>query len=64
MCGTSNAIANAVYACCGIISDFSCNKRAREHSKHKGVALDPSLYRVVKHGILILFCLEILFRSL
>jgi hypothetical protein len=63
MCGTSNPIANAVYAYCRT-SDFSCNKRAREHSRHKGVALDPSLYRVAKHGILILSCLEIFFRSL
>ena len=63
MCGTSNAIANAVYAYCRM-SDSSYDKRAHEHSKRKDVALDRSLYRVAKHGTLIPSCLDVFFRSL
>jgi hypothetical protein len=53
MCGTPHAVANIVYACCRI-SDLSCDKGAGEQPKHKGLALDYSLPRVVKHGTLIL----------
>ena len=54
MCGAPHAVANAVYAWCRI-SHPSCVKAAREHSRHKDVALDRSLRRVAKHGTLILF---------
>ncbi len=54
VCGTSHAIANAVRY---HIPDPSCDKDAREHSRHMVMALasDCSLHRVAKHGILIFF---------
>lgn len=58
MYGAPHAVANVVYTCYRI-SNPSCDKGAREHSRHKDLALDHSLCRIARHGTLILFLASI-----